>query len=125
MQGRASTAMARLPGHNHSPECECGRPKTKSARACTRCTQLDGRTATSARIIAYLRTAGPSTVPELTREAGLSEAWTYREMRKLERAGRVYSKGYNPTTWALTAHRVDQPAPRPHPVQVPSHRTGA
>jgi len=69
-------------------ECECGEQRHRSARACHRCTQLDGKCA-AAEVIAELRIIEIGTARDLAKRIGKKEDAIAAVLRRLAKAGRL------------------------------------
>lgn len=76
-------------------ECECGNPKDGDAKACTRCTALDGRTRGDTEIIGLLREVSRMTVYELAAQTRRPVRSVLHSLRGLERAHRVLKREGN------------------------------
>lgn len=85
--------------------CECGSERSRGAKACARCSELDGRTKAAGAVIASLRVAGTASIPDICREAGMSNGAANAAVKRLLRGGRVRKIGGNPARWSLIEPR--------------------
>lgn len=70
-------------------ECECGNPKTKQAKACARCTEIDGQFPASQEIYMALRIHGPSTIEFLAEYVGKPYTTVQKQLLRDEQRGRL------------------------------------